>query len=416
MKTPARAGRLKALGLKAHPAGLTEELVARAALVPMRERYTMTDAAGRGAVPGLYVRVGAARPGFKGSPVAGHATYYVQGRVNGVLRQVRLGPAGVLSVDDARKRARAVLGDLLSGVDVVTEKKAQKARSAASSTVREYVEEAYWKRHLQHLKSAEQEKRRLMVEWAPIGDLRLEAVTAEDIESVLADRRARGIADGTLQRDWSAIRAMFRAAWKEGRIAALPFRARPQALKGINPNKRLRWLGQNDPTELERFEVALKAESREIQTMLILLALTGMRRGELLGLRDSEVNARLGLATLPSERSKSGKTRVVRLNPEVMELLKGWPLRGTGGEYFPGSLATWKDRIRSAWLRILEAAEIVDLKVHDLRHHFAVRARQAGAPLEVVRDLLGHQSVATTERYAHVGDEELKDTAAKVRL
>jgi hypothetical protein len=108
-----------------------------------------------------------------------------------------------------------------SGVDVVTEKKAKAARPAASSTVEEYVRGAYWKRHLQHLKSAKDEQRRLLKESRPIGGLRLEAVTAEDIDAVLADRRARGIADGTLQRDWSAIRALFRAAWKEGRIAAL---------------------------------------------------------------------------------------------------------------------------------------------------------------------------------------------------
>ncbi|RPH64007.1 MAG: hypothetical protein EHM78_27040, partial [Myxococcaceae bacterium] len=55
-------------------------------------------------------------------------------------------------------------------------------------------------------------------------------------------------------------------------------------------------------------------------------------------------------------------------------------------------------------------------RIHDLRHSFAVQARLAGAPLEVVRDLLGHADIRMAERYAHVAEGELRQLVAKIGL
>ena len=70
-------------------------------------------------------------------------------------------------------------------------------------------------------------------------------------------------------------------------LAAVPFKSTPPALSGLKPSKRIRWLGQQDAGEVQRFEAALAEETAEIRSALRLLALTGLRRGELLGLKQS---------------------------------------------------------------------------------------------------------------------------------
>jgi len=153
------------------------------------------------------------------------------------------------------------------------------------------------------------------------------------------------------------------------------------------------------------------------------LAHRRMRRRELLGLSADEVSWELGIATLSAERhkagAKSGRPRVVQLNAEAQQLLKSLKVRDLQtGAFFPGARESfaWEERLRAAWNRIRRRAHLHDLKLHDLRHHFAVRARQAGAPLEVVRDLLGHSNIGMTERYAHVGKTELAHAVAQVKL
>lgn len=73
-----------------------------------------------------------------------------------------------------------------------------------------------------------------------------------------------------------------------------------------------------------------------------------------------------------------------------------------------------KKNVRRHWKKALEAAKIEDFHWHDTRHTHATWLRQAGAPLEVVARSLGHASIQTTMRYAHVDDTEVKDALAKL--
>jgi len=60
--------------------------------------------------------------------------------------------------------------------------------------------------------------------------------------------------------------------------------------------------------------------------------------------------------------------------------------------------------IRKGWLKACELAGIENLRIHDLRHTFGTRAADAGVPLPAIRDVMGHKSTKTTERYTHATD------------
>jgi integrase len=431
--TSTRAARLATLGIKKDPGGLTQDIIRKALSVPVSERYVLSD----GGDQGLFLQVQPAGVGPKGRPAAGLAALYCQGRVHGRLVHVKLGNATELELDEARDLAIDARRLMRKGINPNEQKRAARAEAEkkvaderARVSVRKYVTGDYWQKHLRNKKSGHAEQDRLLAAWGDVLDQRLDELTADAINDALQARRDAGLAAGTVLRDWTSFRAMLGKARAAGLVAALPLR--PQALQGLQGKKRIRWLGQDDPKELERFEKALLEESAEVRAILLLEALAGFRRGELIGkvdgkkkdktlrqlpgLRRSEVNLREGVATIPPERSKSGKERRVRLNAKAVELLKGLTVIGTDGVYFPGRVHGWRQRLKKAMARIRKAVGSDDFRAHDLRHHFAVRARQAGAPLEVVRDLLGHASTKTTEIYAHVGLDELKEAVAKIGL
>ena len=62
----------------------------------------------------------------------------------------------------------------------------------------------------------------------------------------------------------------------------------------------------------------------------------------------------------------------------------------------------------------VQRAEILGSRWHDLRHHFASRLVQHGVPLNTVRDLLGHSSIAMSLRYAHLAPDQRREAVAKL--
>ena len=69
---------------------------------------------------------------------------------------------------------------------------------------------------------------------------------------------------------------------------------------------------------------------------------------------------------------------------------------------------------QSAWESLLKRAKIVRFRWHDLRHHFASSLVQIGVPLNTVRDLLGHASVAMSLRYAHLAPDQRREAVMKL--
>jgi integrase len=150
---------------------------------------------------------------------------------------------------------------------------------------------------------------------------------------------------------------------------------------------------------------------------LVLLGLnTGLRRGEMLGLRWENIDFNSAILTVPAGIAKSRKGRHVPLNTEALAVLDRWRRQTPGDDVvFPGAGGGRMTHINTSWEGLVEAVKLKDFRFHDLRHDFASKLVMAGVDLNTVRELLGHSDIKMTLRYAHLAPQKLADAVAKLR-
>ena len=146
--------------------------------------------------------------------------------------------------------------------------------------------------------------------------------------------------------------------------------------------------------------------------MVTLLLNTGMRVSELADLKWTKVKmtARTGEIEVTG---KGGKVRTIDLNPDAMKALKamGWEQhKGTDDLVYPVSVRGIQWTIE----RYGRKAELGKLTVHMLRHTFAHDLLVSGTPLNVVQEMLGHESPATTVLYLTPSKKERREAVGRI--
>ena len=144
----------------------------------------------------------------------------------------------------------------------------------------------------------------------------------------------------------------------------------------------------------------------ELRCIVRVALLTGMRLGEIIKLRGRDVD--LSGRILTVAESKNGRARRIPIHADLATLLQPL-LRDRDDLLFPSRSGRQRrsDSTSRAFSRAVAMAGIEDFRFHDLRHDFATRLRRQGVGLDVIARLLGHRSLAMTQRYAHIGDEQL---------
>lgn len=149
---------------------------------------------------------------------------------------------------------------------------------------------------------------------------------------------------------------------------------------------------------------------RESAAFVKFALLTGFRRSELFKLKWEDVDLIRGSATLRDP--KPGKTITVPVSEDALEVLKG--LERSYDYVFPGKNGEQRTDFKGPWLKIRKEAGLPkDFRFHGLRHNFASQLVSNGEDLYTVGKLLGHRNTSTTQRYAHLADERLRQAAAK---
>jgi len=173
-------------------------------------------------------------------------------------------------------------------------------------------------------------------------------------------------------------------------------------LKGEQP--RTRYL---KPDEEERLIQALTGPRRHMLQIVELYLNTGMREAELLRLPVHLVDFHREVIYV--KNTKGDIDHDVPMNNRTRQILMDLVTKAQakGYEFLFTNPKTEKPytTIKTAWSTACRLAGITDLRIHDLRHTFGTRAADQGVPLSAIRDVMGHKSIKTTERYAHATDE-----------
>jgi integrase len=345
-------------------------------------------------------------------------------------RRTRLGREGEFTPDEARERCAQVLGNVaagrypLDGLD-----------TADALTLGQFIETDFkpWLT-AERPRSAARTLQRIETCFGAWYPKPLASITVESIERWRTDRLNSGTKPTTVLRDVMTLSGVLSRAGKLDKLSANPVRRieRPR----IDRTPKVRYL---DPAEERRLREALRERDAEMRaardsanrwrkerkqdplpplphygdhlTPAVLLSMnTGMRRGELLALRWANVDMKGRQLTIEGATAKAGQTRHIPLNAEALDVLRHWKEQAPAGErLFPIDTG-----FKTAWGKLLERAHISAFRWHDLRHHFASRLVQAGVPLNTVRELLGHGSMAMTLRYSHLAPDQRAEAVAKL--
>ena len=218
-------------------------------------------------------------------------------------------------------------------------------------------------------------------------------ITVQDIEKFKAER-SKSVKPGTINRDLATIKTMFNKAVEWKKLEESP--AKP--VKFLRePGGRLRYL------EREEIHKLLSNCSERIKPIVTLAIFTGMRRGEILGLKWHDIDIQRGIIYLLD--TKNGTKREVFMNGLVKKTLIGVPKHPDSPYIFCNRAGRSYHDIRKSFSKALENSGILNFKLHDCRHTFASQLVMAGVDINTVRELLGHKDIRMTLRYSHLSQD-----------
>jgi integrase len=213
------------------------------------------------------------------------------------------------------------------------------------------------------------------------------------------------------ERALKRLRHMFTWAIKAGHAKETPFRQNGVAVIEFLPDvPRSRRLEGDEEQRL------LAAASPWMQAMIRAALETGCRAGELRSLQWRDVKWDHDVLLLPAVKTKTATTRTVPMSQKLRALLDMRRHGPDGKEFGPDGYVfgnevgeyVSKSTHRDHWNAACEAAGIPKedgsdtryaLRFHDLRREFGWALAESGAPTHIIRDMLGHANVSTTDRY-----------------
>lgn len=139
-----------------------------------------------------------------------------------------------------------------------------------------------------------------------------------------------------------------------------------------------------------------------------MLFFTGARKSEVLNATWDQIDLETGIWTKPSSHTKQRKLHRVPLNSAAIDVLRRAEMFRDGNVIFPGRNGKPLGDVRGAFKKICASANIVGLRIHDLRHNFASILAEKGTDLFIIGKLLGHTQTASTARYAHHQQDVLR--------
>jgi len=381
---------------------------------------------------------------------SGRKVYAVRYRLGSRQATYTIGTHGSpWTPDDARDEAMKVLSRVRDGEDPTVAKREARAALTVAQLIEAYVTDGPATKPNKRASTWTNDASNLRRHVAPLlgrkladsvstGDAArayrdiVSGKTAVDVKTGLRGRAIVTGGEGVARRTRTTAAAMYAWGIAHGLVKTNPF----ATVKLTAAPTRERFLSRQDAAafldKLTEMESAGEVAGGYADAMRLLL-LTGARKTEILGLRWSEVDTERRAILLPAERTKAGGTsgeRRVVLSPAALTILarraadRAALIEGGGAaaEQAKASPYVFPARrgdgpiigLRRPFKRVMAAAKLDDVRIHDLRHSFASFAVADNQSLFMVGKLLGHASTRTTERYAHLADDPMQDAVALI--
>lgn len=347
-------------------------------------------------------------PGFGvRAKASGVKTFVIQYRNrSGRSRRLSLGNLGKVTLDQARKEAVKLMGQVAAGGDPA-EERGMRLRSETVSQ----LADVYMKEHCAgRCKPRTIEAHTWLLEKLikpRLGRRKLLELRPVDIAKLRTDLQSTPY---NANRAVGLLRAMPDCA---ERWEMIPRGSNPAAvIKPYPERKRERFLSADELKSLMDALDAAEAEEtidRYETAAIRLLIFTGCRLSEITTLEWESVDLASARITLERHKTDQYGAKIIPLNAPALKVLTDLPRVADNPYVIVGQkTGQYLINLQKPWRRVRKAAGLDDVRIHDLRHSFASFAIGAGVPLALIGGLLGHRSVQTTARYAHLANDPLK--------
>ena len=340
---------------------------------------------------------------------SGTKVYLVQTRSGGRSRRVTIGRHGVLSAEQARRKVAQFIANIKAGEEPAR----TQSPPDAGPTLAE-VAERYMKEHVAvRCKPSTARACRCTLDRYLIPVFGARALGSIGREEVAALQYRLHKTPSMANRVIDMLSRLFNMAeaWGVAPEGGNPCRF----VKKYKERSCERFLSEEEFRRLGRVLDEVQAEgkvSANAVAAIRLLMLTGCRCGEIVTLRWEDVDLETGELRLRD--AKTGP-RQVALSPAAVRVLSAIPRHADNPWVIAGRRPDTRiGNLNPSWLVVRARADLEDVRLHDLRHSFASRALALGESLSMIGKLLGHRKVQTTARYAHLAQDSVKASAAKV--
>ncbi len=332
----------------------------------------------------------------------GDVTYYIRSQVDGTDIKEKVGRRSRgFTREMAKEALKSRLGDIAQGhfnlekvrKPVPFSKLVEKYKEFAGGYKRGWETEKYIVEEFEDL----------------FGDTPLAQITTWQIEKWKAEEGKR-LNPVTVNRRLTVIKHMFRKAVEWDLLKSNPATL---VKRFAVTSERTRFLTQDEIRSLLA-ECEKQVTSPWLLPLVTLALNTGMRQGELLKLKWENVDLERGSITII--QSKTLRRKTIAINEPTREALN-WLQENRYGELlfmWPWKAPIGKVTVYDAFKKACSAAKIENFRFHDLRHTFASHLVMAGVDLVTVKELLGHKTIAMTNRYTHLAQEHKAQAVAKL--
>ena len=329
----------------------------------------------------------------------GTKTFQLYRKVGGRPQRTKLGRFPDILPEQARRKAQRLIGLIADGIDPREEMKARTEELTLGKFFTKYLE-GYAKPYKRTWQEDEGQFSRHLKRWSR---RRLSSITLSDVQSLHTQiGEEKGVYSAN--RIVTLLHALFNLAGKWGDFTG----QNPAAgVKRFEEESRERYL---QPEELPRFFSALEELSQDMRDFFLLGLFTGARKGNLLAMRWDQLRLESATWNIPPASSKNKRHIQVPLLPEAVEILeRRLDLVGDAEFVFPGPGKTGHlQEPKKAWGKLLKAAGIEGLRIHDLRRTLGSWQAAQGASLPIIGKSLGHTSLGATQIYSRLNIDPVR--------